>query len=116
MNHRSFDALALHAAGRISRRASLGTLGAGVTALAALAAVRSTAVGKRGKGKKKRGGGNVAQKADQKCAQQKQQCVDFLRENCPEGDQDCAIDAIVCCRIAGECDIIGFLLCLEDEA
>jgi hypothetical protein len=115
MNDRSFDALALHAAGRISRRASLGTLGAaGVTALAALSGVRSTAARKKGKGKKKRGSANVARQADQKCAQQKQQCVDFVKESCPVGDQECALDAILCCRIAGECDIIGFLLCIAE--
>jgi hypothetical protein len=113
MNNLSFDALSLHAASRSSRRASLGTLGAaGLCGFAALAGIRLTAAGK--KGKKKRGGGNDARKADQKCAQQEEQCVDFFKANCPEGDQECAIDAILCCRIAGECDVIGFLLCIDE--
>jgi hypothetical protein len=118
MNDHSFDALALHAAGRISRRTSLGALGAaGLAGLAALAGDHATAAGKKGKrkGKKKQGGANVIKKADQKCKLQEEQCIDFFKPRCPVGDQECAVDAILCCRVAGECDVIGFLLCIEEE-
>jgi hypothetical protein len=113
MNNLSFDALALHAASRISRRTSLGTLGAvGLSGLAALAGVGPIAAGK--KGKKKRGGANIARKADQKCEQQEQECIDFFKANCPVGDQQCAVDAILCCRIIGECDVVSFLICIDE--
>jgi hypothetical protein len=113
MNDGSFDAFALHAASSISRRTSLGRLGAaGLSSLAALAGFRPTAA--RKKGKKKRGGANIARKADQKCEQQEQACVDFFKDNCPVGDQECAIDAILCCRIIGECDVISFLICIDE--
>lgn len=112
MNDLSFDALARHAAGRISRRTSLGTLGAtGLAALGALSGAFSATA--RKKGKKKRGGANVAKKADQKCEQQEVQCLDFFKATCA-ADQECAIDAILCCRVIGECDVIGFLLCIDE--
>jgi hypothetical protein len=111
MNDVSFDTLARDAAGTFSRRVSLGSLS--VATLAALAGPLVASARKKGK-KKRNGSGNINRKADQKCKQQKQQCFDFLEPFCA-GDEQCAVDAIRCCPLAGECDVNGFFLCLEED-
>jgi hypothetical protein len=90
----------------MSRRVSLGLVGAGLATLAS----RLTGEAKQ-RGKKRRGKKNdVNKKADQKCAAQNGQCLDLFSEQC-DGDQNCLLLALQCCKFVGECDVVGFFLC-----
>jgi hypothetical protein len=113
MNGMSFDTLTRETAGSVSRRTSLGILGAaGLAAVAAWAGAHPAAARKQGK-TPRRGGKSIDRKANQKCAQQKAQCFDALKPIC-NGDEDCGVDALRCCPLAGECDVIGFFLCIGE--
>jgi hypothetical protein len=112
MDDMSFDAFTRDAAA-VSRRTSLGVLGAaGLTAVTAW--VWAAPASARDKGKKKRRRGkNISRQANLKCTKQKAECLDFLKERC-DGDEDCAVSALRCCPLASECDVIGFFLCLGE--
>lgn len=101
MNNLSFDTFTRHAAGRVSRRASLAPLG--TVGLAALASPISTEAKKQKKG--------AGKKAKQKCQKQVGQCTTFLDPLC-EDDPDCLALVQECCAFAGSCDVDGFFDCL----
>lgn len=105
MNDNSFDTLTRHAAGRVSRRASLLALGtAGVAALAGPISGEA----KKQKRKQKQ---SVGKKARQKCQQQVGQCVDFLTPICV-GDVTCLAKVQRCCAVVGNCDPVGLFTCV----
>jgi hypothetical protein len=101
MNDLSFDALARHAAGRVSRRASLMTVGA--AGVATLVRPLSSEAKKKGK--------SAGKKAKQKCQKQTGQCTTFLNPICA-GDPTCLAKAQECCGFAGSCDVNGFFDCV----
>jgi hypothetical protein len=103
MNDLSFGTLVRRAVGRVSRRASLMTLG--MAGLAALASPLSTVAKKRKK--------SAGKKARQKCQKQRGQCTTFLLPICAGGSADCVVRVQRCCALAGNCDPVGFFTCLN---
>jgi hypothetical protein len=105
------DTVRRHAAGAVSRRASLLAL-SGV-ALAAMAATPSAArAGKKGKKRKKRndGGSNtIGPLAQARCVSQVDQCRAIFTDLCQ--DAQC-LSRIFCCNPLATCDADGALACI----
>lgn len=107
MNDVAFDALTRDRVRQISRRGSLGMLGA--AGLAALVGRHAADARKRGK-KRRNKQNDINKKADQKCIAQGDQCLDLFSAQC-NGDQQCLLRGLQCCPFVGECDVVGFFLC-----
>jgi hypothetical protein len=107
------DTVRRHAAGAVSRRASLLAL-SGV-ALAAMAATPSAArAGKKGKKRKKRndGGSNsIGPLAQARCVSQVDQCRQTITAICGSGDSEC-LAKVVCCDSFATCNAVGALACI----
>jgi hypothetical protein len=113
VNENDFDGMARRAAGQISRRGSLMTLGAAaLTGLASpLAAwAKKSKSGKKAKRQCQQQLTDCNTQASQ-CADQEQQCTTFLEINCPSNLPGCLAQA-ACCASLRNCDISGFLTCL----
>jgi hypothetical protein len=104
MNDRYVALLTRYAAGRVSRRASLLTLGT-----VGVAALTGPTVTEARKKKRKQSAG---EKARQKCQKQVGQCVAFLTPTC-DGDLDCQAQVRRCCPEVGTCDVVGLFTCVS---
>ncbi len=102
MSDRSFATATRHAAGEVSRRASL--MGLAAASLAAAFSVSLTANAKKSSSKK----------AKQKCKKQVGQCTSLLAASCGS-DPDC-LATLACCTPLGNCDVTGFLACMVSPA
>ncbi len=110
MIEHTFDAITRRAAGEVSRRATILTLGtAGLTALAHPFTVEAKKNG--GKNKKKGKKKSCADQED-RCAPQVAQCTTVLGALCG-GRPDCQ-DSVACCSFLGSCDAQTFLTCLAN--
>ena len=109
MNDVFFDALTRRsaprgpAAGGVSRRASIMTLGTAGLAAALGSPFTADAKKKGGKNKKKK-------KCRDRCKPQVGQCTTAIAGLCA-GDPTC-LDSALCCPILGSCDFSGFFACL----
>lgn len=100
MSTATFDDFTRRAAGTVSRRASLMTLGG--AALAAAATKPSIAEAKKNKNKKAKK--KAKKKANQKCQQQVPQCETALAQlDRPQG---------FCCQFLADCNASEFIQCL----
>jgi hypothetical protein len=109
MSAQIVDTITRRAAGAVSRRASLLTLGG-----MALAAVPSAAKGGKKRKKRKRGAGggsNAGQQLVQaRCASQVAQCRTSFTPIC-QGDAGC-LARLSCCDLFATCDGTGAVSCL----
>jgi hypothetical protein len=113
MIEQTFDAITRRAAGGVSRRATIATLGtAGFAAIANPFSVDAKKSG--GKNKKKSGGKNKKScpRQEDRCAPQVAECTTFLTALCG-GDPTCQ-DSIGCCTLLGSCAANSFLTCLAN--
>ena len=127
MSEQIIDSITRHAAGAVSRRASILALGG--MALAAVSAVPASAKGnKKGKGGKDRkknnkGTGDAVipappaptgptgeQLAQARCASQGDQCRAFVTEVC-QGDEVC-LEVLICCDQFATCNADAGLNCI----
>jgi hypothetical protein len=121
MNDYDFVGFARRAAGGVSRRASILTLG--TAGLATLQSPFSIDAKNRNnndcKHDKKRCNQDLAECTAQaaectaqaaQCASQVQQCTTFLTALC-EGEPEC-LDSVACCSVLENCDFNGFFACL----
>jgi len=106
MNDVAFGAMAHGAVGGFSRRASLVTLG--TAGLAALTHPFTTEAKKRKKKRKT----STGKQAEKKCKTQTGQCISAITPLC-KGDAACLARIQNCCLIAGNCDPVGWLQCLN---
>ena len=106
MNEHTLDAIARHAAGGISRRASLLTIGA--TGLPTVLGGSLTAAAKNNKhkNKKKKDKKKSQQLAEQECEDQVAQCRSILTSI-----GGIPVNQLTCCEFLGTCDFPQFSLC-----
>jgi hypothetical protein len=104
MNEHALDAIARHAAGGISRRASLLTIGA--TGLTTVLGGSLTAAAKNNKHNKKKDRKKAQQRAEQECAGQVAQCRSILTSI-----GGIPVNQLTCCEFLGTCDFPQFSLC-----
>jgi hypothetical protein len=116
MDNRSFDNFTRHAAGAVSRRTTLVTLG--LTALTALAGPFA-ADAKKGKKKKRKQNTSLAPAPApldcpappvNRCPAQADSCTAFLGLQCG-GDPSCTAQ-VACCALLETCDAGSFWACL----
>jgi hypothetical protein len=115
MDNRSFDILTRNAAGGVSRRRTLLTLGAaGLAALVGPFAANA----KKGKKKKKKNSNTNDVPAPlecppppvNRCPAQADSCTTILGSQCG-GDPSCT-DTVACCSLLETCDASSFWACL----
>ena len=106
MNEPIVDAIVRRAAGNVSRRASLLTIGA--TGLTTMLGGSLTAVAKNNKqkNKKKKDKKKAQQLAEQECADQVAQCRSILTSI-----GGIPVNQLTCCEFLGTCDFPQFSLC-----
>lgn len=102
MSTATFDDFTRRAAGTVSRRASLMTLGG--AALAAATTKPSIAEAKKNKNKK------AKKKAKKKCKQQVPQCETALAQVGGNGPQ-----LVFCCQFLGSCNATQFIQCIANN-
>jgi hypothetical protein len=106
MNDPAFDAFTRHAAGGISRRTSLLTLGgAGVAAALGGPLAAEAKKNKRDNKKFKR---KIKKAQNKKCQQQVGQCQAIVAAQQPGNAA-----AFACCDFLGTCDFAGLVVCLN---
>ena len=106
MDDRSFDSLTRHAAGGVSRRGSLITLGAAGLAAALSAPFAVEAKKKHGRKKKRQ----QSPPPPDRCTPQVEPCTAFMTSVC--GGAAACPNQIACCSHFGSCDSSGFFACL----
>jgi len=103
MNDVSLTTVTRHAAGAVSRRASLVTLSA--------AGLAAGFAGSRTAGAKK----SSSKKAKKKCKKQVGQCTTYVTAACAGQEPSC-LDLLACCTPLGSCNVTGFFTCLVTPA
>jgi hypothetical protein len=111
------DSVTRHAAGAVSRRASLLALGGMV--LAAMTAVPAAAKGgNKGKKRKKRNAGDgtaIGPLAQARCASQIDVCRQTIAAICGSGDSEC-LAKLACCDFFATCNAGGALACIFPDS
>jgi hypothetical protein len=115
MDNHSFDSLIRHAAGGVSRRTTLMTLGA--AGLAALVGPFAADAKKGGKKKRKNKSTNIAPAPLEcppapvnRCPAQADSCTTIFGAQCG-GDPSCTA-TVACCSLLETCDASSFWACL----
>ena len=113
MIERTIDAITRRAAGGVSRRGTILTLGTvGLTALTQPFLVEAKKNGGKSRKKSNKKNEKTCPEQEDRCATQAAECTTFLTALCG-GDPVCT-DSIGCCTLLGSCDATAFITCLAN--